>query len=87
LYTIGIGGRNMGLVPWLVERQRSLREGDRPFAKRLGVSNTFWWYVRTGKRGLSLRIVVGACKSWPEERATITSLAIDQNGCNRERVA
>lgn len=52
------------LVSNLVERQGE--QSDRAFAKKLGVSDTLWIFVRTGQRQIGVKFLKAIVRTFPE---------------------
>jgi len=50
----------------LREIQRVLGSTDREFAARLGISHAYWVMVRTGKRRVGQKLLVGVIQGFPE---------------------
>ena len=57
----------------LVQRQRRERWGDREMAQRLGISRSYWSLIRTGKKPLSLQVILRAMRAFPEHSVAILS--------------
>lgn len=66
----------MNLRQWLIERQQALRESDRTFARRLGVTGAFWGMVRRSEKGVSLRLARAARRAFPTDAPLIDFLAM-----------
>ncbi len=54
------------LIERLITRQRELGLTDGEFARRLGISRTLWWAIRTGQRAMGLRSLRGIVRAFPD---------------------
>ena len=59
-----MSGMNSQFATHLMRRQGD--ETDDVFAKRLGISRTYWAHIRAGRRRPSLRVIRAALAAFPE---------------------
>ena len=74
----------MELIRVLKAKQRGLRESDRAFAKRLGISTGTWSVTTRGKRKYGPAIIDGAFRAFPNDAAIEGALLTDLGMAARE---
>jgi transcriptional regulator with XRE-family HTH domain len=68
----------MTLLDQLIAIQKRYDWTDLEFSKRLGVSRQLWQFTRSGRMGISMAVLQGAYKAFPELHPAILSfLATD----------
>lgn len=55
-----------GLIEAIEERKRALGWTDEALARALGVSRPLWSQIRSGKRRLTLDVVCGILRAFPD---------------------
>lgn len=58
----------------LHRRQRELKEGDRVFAARLGMSRQMWFMLRTGRTPPGRRTLEAILRAFPEYQLQVMAL-------------
>ena len=59
------------LIRALVARQKQLGAPNGAFAQRLGISRSLWVRLSTGERSVSLRLLRGALRAFPDLAALV----------------
>ena len=72
----------MDLVRWLEARQKQLGLTDSAFARKVGIDQSTWWYIRHERRTVGRRVIRKILEAFPEDRDTIIDLLLSDNSAS-----